>query len=164
MTTGRSSHTATLLPNGQVLVAAGESVFSTETELFDVGLGFMAAWQPTVSTITSSLVSGQALAATGSGFRGYGLSEASGSGFNNSASNYPLVQLRRLDNEQTAWLTTRVFSETTLTTLPTTGIVSGYALATVIVNGVPSEAHIILVVNPVVNSTRIYLPLITKNQ
>jgi hypothetical protein len=87
------------------------------------------------------------------------LSEASSGGYHNSASNYPLVQLRRLDNEQTVWLTTAAFSTTSFTTMAVTGVAPGYAQITAFVNGIPSASRIVLVVNPY----SIYLPMAIKN-
>ena len=45
---------------------------------------------------------GTSVTATGTKFEG--LSEASGGGFNNSATNYPLLMLHRIDNEETLFL------------------------------------------------------------
>jgi hypothetical protein len=98
-----------------------------------------------LSTATSPLTVGQPFTATGSGYRGFGLAEASGGGFNNSASNYPLVRLQRQDNGQTVWLPLRAFSDTALTTRAAGGIAPGYAQATVFVNGIPSVARVVLV-------------------
>jgi hypothetical protein len=147
LSAARYAPTATHLPNGQVLVAGGwgNGVYLASAELYDVGLGFSVAWQPTLSAATSPLALGQILTANGIGWRGYGYAEASGSATNNSASNYPLVQLYRLDNGQTTWLPTSSFSATALATLPVTGYAPGHALATVFVNGIPSVAHIIRV-------------------
>ena len=52
-------HTATLLANGQVLVAGGYDSSSgiwQPLELYDVGLGFNAAWRPQI--ISVQLISG----------------------------------------------------------------------------------------------------------
>ena len=148
MGTARSFCAATLLPNGLVLAAGGDASGAlANAEVYDLGLGYLLAWQPTVDAATSPLVLGQSLAATGSGWRGYGLTEASGSGYNNSATNYPLVQLYRLDNAQAGWLPTNVFSATALTTLPVRGYAPGPALVTVFVNGIPSAARFVQVVN-----------------
>ena len=56
------SHTATLLPNGKVLVAGGPGTVGNSAELYDIGLGFMRPdWQPQIDTATSPLVLGSSL-------------------------------------------------------------------------------------------------------
>jgi hypothetical protein len=56
----RYGHTATLLPNGQVLVAGYSG---TSAELCDVGLGFSSAWQPKIRRL--KLTGGKRLLLTG---------------------------------------------------------------------------------------------------
>ena len=90
---------------GKVLVAGGQFVgLLNSAELYDVGLGFDPSWQPLLTTVSPSVLpSGSALTASGSRFKG--ISEASGgNGSQNSSSNYPLVQLLSLANEQTLFL------------------------------------------------------------
>ena len=157
----RYSHSATLLPNGRMLVAGGyngNSAYLSSAEVYDPGLGYLPAWQPVLHPITPPLVMGQALTATGSGWRGHGYTEASGGATYNSATNYPLVRLYRLDNAQTIWLPTRSFSATTLTTLPLSGVAPGPALVWVVVNGIPSPARFVTVIQ----GFRIYLPTILR--
>jgi len=142
----RYAHTATLLPNGKVLAAGGADSggWLAGAELFDCGLGYPDAWRPVLTTLTSPLATGAALAITGTGFRGYGYIEASGGATNNSASNYPLVQLRRIDSEQSNWLLpdpANPFSATSFTSAPVTGLIPGPALVTLFVNGIPSESR-----------------------
>ena len=75
----RTLYTATLLPNGKVLVAGGtDNVVPWSTaELYDQGLGYQPAWQPLLTTVSPSILpSGSALTASGSRFKG--ISEASG--------------------------------------------------------------------------------------
>ena len=50
---GRYFHTATLLPNGKVLVAGGlnNGITLASAELYDVGLGFSSEWQPKIDTV-----------------------------------------------------------------------------------------------------------------
>lgn len=162
LSAGRAYASATLIPDGRVLVTGGftGSGYLDSADLYDGGLDYLPTWQPTVNTTTSPLVLTFGLTATGTGFRGNSWSEASGGGFSNSSSNYPLVQLRRLDNGQTIWLPIHTFSETEFTTLSVTGIAPGYAQVTVFVNGIPSVARPVLIVNP----NQIYLPLITRSQ
>jgi len=119
--------------------------FLSSAELYDVGLGFSAAWQPQIATCASSLSLGSELALTGSGFRG--VSEASGGDRQNSPSDYPVVQLRTLENEQTVILQSASSSTNTYTSTPVRGLPAGYALATVFVNGIPSVSRVVSVVD-----------------
>jgi hypothetical protein len=78
-----------------------------------------------------------------------GLSEASSGGFENSASNYPIVQLQRLDNSQVSYFLVDPvagWSDSSTTTLPLTSSVPlGPSLVTVFANGIPSAAKYLLV-------------------
>ena len=123
-------------------------------ELYDQGLGFDPSWQPLLTTLSPSILpNGSELTASGSLFQG--ISEASGgNGAQNSSSNYPLVQLLSLANEQTLFLPVDAmtgWSDTSFTSTPITlmttssgGFPVGYALATVFTNGIPSDSQIVL--------------------
>jgi hypothetical protein len=148
MTLLRDGHTATLLQSSKVLITGGFNGSPTNTaELFDSGLGFSDARRPVLSTANNLLVTPASLSLTGTGFRGD--SEASGGSFNNSATNYPILQLMRIDNEQTFfplsnsatnWSDTAFSSETlgAVTPLP-----SGYYRVTIFTNAIPSLEKII---------------------
>ena len=153
--TARSRHTATLLPNGKVLVAGGNNGPAlSSAELYDPGLGFDPGWQPLLTMVSPSILpSGSELTASGSQFKG--ISEASGgNGAENSSSNYPLVQLLSLANEQTLFLPVDAitgwsdisFTSTPITVMTTSssGFPIGYALVTVFTNGIPSQSRFVL--------------------
>ena len=159
MGTARESHTATLLPNGKVLVAGGyNGSYLSSAELYDPGLGFHSSWQPLLTTVSPPLLhSGSELTASGSRFKG--ISEASGGNDSqNSSSNYPIVQLLSLANEQTLFLPldmTAGWSNTSFTSTPITlmttnssGFPIGYALVTVFTNGIPSQSKFVLASPP----------------
>ena len=149
LTTARELHTATLLPNGKVLVAGGDgsSGVLASAELYDVGLGFVRPdWQPQITTATSPLVLGSSLMLTGSRFQG--ISQASGGNFQDSSTNYPVVQLRAIDNSQVAFLPVDPiagWSDTTFTSTPVNNFPPGPALVTVFTNGIPSDSKYVLV-------------------
>ena len=150
LTDARYIHTATLLPNGKVLVAGGIAFnnFSilASAELYDVGLGFDGTWQP---QITSAVQTGTVLSVSGSLFQG--ISQASGGNTQDSSTNYPLVQLRSLTNEQVAFLPldpAAGWSNTAFTSLPARGFPSGPALVTVFTNGIPSTASYVAFLEP----------------
>jgi hypothetical protein len=145
-----------VLPSGKVLVAGGEDSRNrlSSAELYNPDLGFDPNWQPLLTTVSPSILrDGSALTASASRFKG--ISEASGgNGAQNSSSNYPLVQLRSLANEQTIFLpldADRGWSDTdftstsiTLMTTSSSGFPIGYALVTVFTNGIPSQTHFVV--------------------
>src|SRR5206468_11534891 len=72
-----------------------------------------------------------------------GISQASSGNTQDSSTNYPVVQLRRIDNEQVIFLSVdplRQWSDTSFGSLPANGFLFGPSLATVFTNGIPSTA------------------------
>ena len=112
-------------------------------------MGFSGAWQPQITS--ASFDTAGKLALTGTGFRG--ISGASGgNGAQDSPTSYPLVQLRSLGSEQTLFLLSAPganWSATSFTSAPVSGFPVGYALATVLVNGIPSPSVILDILLPV---------------
>ncbi len=87
---------------------------------------------------------GQSLQLTGSGFNGD--SGASNGSTNSSATNYPVVQLRRIDNDQIVWtspVSGALRSDTAYTSAPLPVLPVGPYTVTVFVNGIPSVAKIV---------------------
>lgn len=131
---------AVLLVDGRVLLAGGSG--STNAEIFDVGRGELAGWRPLLFTASDPLVTGTPLTLAGSALQGLG-EGTSGLGYMHSATNYPLVQLRRLDNDRVEWLPVDPgtgWSNTAFRSRPVTGAVPGLAIATVFTNGIPGRS------------------------
>jgi hypothetical protein len=138
----RSLHTSILLPNGKVLVAGGYSGSgaTNRAELYDSGLIFTPGWKPQILTATLSL--GGNLALTGTQFRG--LSGGSGgNGATDSPTDFPIVQLRRLDSEQMSFIVSAGWSTNSFASVPVPDFQPGWAMATVYVSGIPSDSKLL---------------------
>jgi hypothetical protein len=147
----RDYHTATLLLDGTLLVTGGYNdnhvtVVNT-TELYDPGLGFSRDWQPVIDSASSVLTFGHRhLRLTGLRFQG--ISQASGGNTQDSSSNYPIVQLRSIDNSQVVFLPVdpvHGWSDTSFRSIPVRDFSHGPALVTVFTNGIPSAAKYLVV-------------------
>jgi uncharacterized delta-60 repeat protein len=159
LNTSRYYDTATLLPNSKVLVAGGYNNGNAivSAELYDIGLGFVRPdWQPQIATVTSPLILGSSLTLTGSRFQG--ISQASGGNFQDSSTNYPVVQLRNIDNSQLTFLPVDPaagWSDTSFTSIPVNNFPNGPAIVTVFTNGIPSDSKYLVVAPgppPIVNT------------
>jgi uncharacterized delta-60 repeat protein len=152
MSTARGFFMAKLLPNGSVLVAGGLDASGdplASAEVYNVGLGFLSAWQPQISTATSPLRPAANLSLTGLRFRG--ISSASDGGTPDSSSNYPIVQLSSLDSNQIVTLPVSPsagWSDTAFQSSSVAGFPIGPALVTVFTNGIPSNSTMIVVGDP----------------
>jgi N-acetylneuraminic acid mutarotase len=143
MTTARYAYTATLLDNGKVLLAAGfgtGGILLSSTELYDIGLGYRREWQPVIYSSTAPLPIGGILNLSGSRFRG--ISEAAGGNSSqDSPADYPVVQIRSIESEQTRFVLsspTASWSDSSFTSTPVWNFPVGWTMATMFVNGIPS--------------------------
>ncbi len=148
LATGREGHTSTLLVNGRVLLSGGrtEDRSDLNAELYKpAGLGNER--RPVITSVPPPLVIryGKTTTLTGTGFGG--VSEASGGGTQNSAVNYPLIQMLSIEGGQLSWLVPdprRSFRDDpmtlTVSDLPPT-LNPGWHLLTVITAGVPSVSR-----------------------
>jgi hypothetical protein len=147
LATARAIHTATLLPNGKVFVAGGYDGVSSlaSAELYDVGLGFDQTWSPSIAKARLSRGAGAHLRLAGFLFQG--ISQASGGGTQDSSSNYPIVQLRSIDNGQVTFLPvdpSQGWSATSYKSVTISHFPLGPALVTLFTNGIPSSAKYLL--------------------
>lgn len=149
MTDAREGQTSTLLLSGKVLITGGVDSTSelATAELFDDGLGFSDARRPVISTAPDLFLEPGSLTLAGAGFRGD--SEASGASYNSSATNFPVLQLMRIDNEQTFFVpadATAPWSDTTFSSNTiggATALPRGQYRATIFTNAIPSIQKII---------------------
>ena len=158
MARGRTAHKATLLPSGKLLVTGGGDGIGiiASAEQLDPGLAPQAELQPNLSAVNAFLLQTSALAGTSAGSSHaigaitatgfWPALEGSGGNSQNSASNGPVFQIERVDNQQRRFVandqsvsyTDTVFigSATALAGFP-----AGPVLVRVWVNGVPSAAR-----------------------
>ena len=139
--------------------AAGIASPLKSAELFDLGQGFDPIWRPTIISIPERIKTGEKLTLSGTNFRGYQQIGASSGSTHKSPSNYPLVQLRRPDNGQVAWLLPDPalgFSAVVFNSIPLS-FSTGPVIVTVYVNGIPSQSKMIQI-----DPSKVFTPIIYK--
>ncbi|HVM49064.1 MAG TPA: kelch repeat-containing protein, partial [Candidatus Acidoferrum sp.] len=134
---------AVLLPSGKVFLSGGygSSGPLSSQALFDAGLGFLNAWQPQITSLTSPATLTGSLVISGARFRG--ISEGSYGTAKDSSADYPVTQLRSVEGERTVFLLSTNWSTNSVTCGPLTNFPPGYAMATVFANGIPSQAALL---------------------
>jgi N-acetylneuraminic acid mutarotase len=104
MSLARAQHWATLLNDGRVLLMGGvnSSGFVDGAELFDEGLSPDPALRPQIDAVNASLLETSRLVVSGTGF--LPAPDAADGSANASATNHPVFQLQRIDNDQVRFL------------------------------------------------------------
>ncbi len=141
LATARQSPLATLLPSGKIIVVGGfgSSGAVGGTELFALDLGIADARRPTITVTPTSVSTGSTIGLTGTGFTGD--SSAAGDSPTSSPTNFPLLQLRRIDNGQISWLSTTAHTKTTLTSAQLLALSGGPYQIAMFVNALPSKSQ-----------------------
>ena len=133
-----------------MLLAGGTNgiIVLASAEHYAPDLGVVDNRRPQISGVNEVVSPGEPLQLVGTRFTGD--SEASGGGTNSSATNSPLVQLRRLDNDQIVWATPiegAIRSDTSYRSAPLTALPLGPYALTMFVNGISSSAKVIRLVS-----------------
>jgi hypothetical protein len=133
-----------LLPNGQIMYTD----FTTDVEFLTSAGTYSSAWQPTITSVPSSLTPGLTYSISGTQFNGLSQANAYGDDFQD-ATNYPLVQIVNTATGHVFFAKTHGHSTMGVATGSTivstnfdvpAGIETGASSLFVIANGIPSAA------------------------
>ena len=133
-----------VLPNGQIMYTD----FTTDVEFLTSAGTFSSAWQPTITSVPSTLNAGTTYSISGTQFNGLSQANAYGDDFQD-ATNYPLVQIVNTGTGHVFFAKTHGHSTMAVATGSTivstnfdvpSGIETGASSLFVIANGIPSAA------------------------
>jgi len=133
-----------VLPNGQIMYTD----YSTDVEFLTSAGTFNSAWQPTITSVPSTLEAGTTYSISGTQFNGLSQANAYGDDFQD-ATNYPLVEIVNNSTGHVFYCKTHNHSTMGVATGSTTvstsfdvpaGIETGASELFVIANGIPSAA------------------------
>lgn len=151
--TARAYHGATLLPSGKVLIEGGVGTGNgtlLSAEIYDPGLAFVDGRRPVIAATNTPTTQGTPLILTGTKLNG----DTEGAGGNSnqaSPTDYPLVQMRRLDNDQVLWTQPDASSTSwdgSYQTQPLNGLPLGQYVVTAFANAIPSLPKMLLLTGP----------------
>jgi len=142
----RAEHTTSLLPNGKLLVVGGYRTDGTNLDSAELYMTTQGddAWRPVITDVRSiPQESGTFLVVIGERFRGP--SEGSGGTTQSSATNYPLLSLRSVENGLWVPLLGHDFTNTFVTAMTLSPLPSGYYLLSVTTGGLTSFSRMIFI-------------------
>jgi hypothetical protein len=138
-----------VLPTGQLLF----SDFSMDVEVFTSKGTYNPAWQPTITSVPTTLTHGQTYVVNGTQFNGLSQGAAYGDDFQ-SATNFPLVRITNNASGHVFYAKTHDHSTMAVATgskpvstsfdVPA-GIETGASSLVVVANGIPSAAQAVTV-------------------
>ncbi len=157
----RQHDRAVLLPDGRFMDIGGDAASGATAEIYDPGLYPANSPRPQINSATSTLNLGDSLAIAGTGFRG--ISEASSGNWQNSASDYPLLQLRSIESGQITFVLATNWSTNFFASVPVWNFPPGETLATVFVNGIQSTSSVVNIAVPTPIATTLLNPQRSTN-
>jgi len=163
---GRANHAALLLPTGKILIAGGLTqtnagcIAPSESYIFDPAFGYQDSERPNIASIDPVYLSAAGsmdaiITLQGSGFRDNNRSQSEGStgDYNNTPTNYPVVEIQRIGGDRFGtdfstylpfninhanWSSSETQIRLALGTSNHRALPTGYYALTVIASGVPS--------------------------